>query len=79
LKLKLIQKQKSTNKVIAVWNYDLKFFQYQHFLSLQHSPNFNSQYLGDITLSLSLSSNSRNLIIPKFNLNEILNKTTIDD
>jgi hypothetical protein len=71
LKLNLIQKQKSTKKVIAIWKYDLKFFQHQHFLSLQLWPKFNSQYLGDITLSLLLSDETRNPTIPNFNLNEI--------
>jgi hypothetical protein len=79
LNIKLIQKQKFTNKVIASWKYDLKFFQHQHFLSLQLLSKSNSQYLGDVTLSLLLSDNSRNPIIPNFKLNEISSKTKNDD
>jgi hypothetical protein len=79
LRLKLIQKQKSINKVLAIWKYDLKKFQHQHFSSLQLSPKFNSRYLGDISLSLLLSDNSRNPIVANSNLNGIINKTRIYD
>jgi hypothetical protein len=77
LKLKLIQKRKFTNKVIAFWKCDLNFFQHQHFLSLQLYPKFNSQYQGDITLSLLIADNSKNLNISKLNKNS--SRTRIND
>jgi hypothetical protein len=76
LKLKLIQKQKSTKKVIAIWKYDLKILQHQHHLSLQLSPDFNCQYLGNISLSLIISNLNSNKLS---NNTYILSKTNIQD
>lgn len=79
LKLKLVQKQKSTKKVIATWKYDFKNLQHQHYLSLQLSPKNIYQDMGNISLSFIISDHSKNSNLPNLNSHELSNNTLVAD
>jgi hypothetical protein len=53
-----VRNEKSNRKKIAVWKFDLNLRQFQKSLSLKLTPQSNSKFLGEVTLSFLITEKS---------------------